>query len=271
MEWINEYMDAMTQVIEAHGGFVDDYSGDGIKANFGVPIRHQDALQVQRDAHRAVRCALAMGGALEKLNADWEFLSHLRDVGRAELGATGRTATTRRGGEGAEGPVGPFAGGSRLRIEVFGAGVSKSAGSSLTVGVLHTVGRDFAVEGGVSNRYIDDRRNDSIGYLATTDYSLSMWFGGRYYLPPARSSIRPFFRATAGLVTEYRNVYWPEQGYGGAESGFLVELDLGADIRLGSRLNLTAMLGRHGYSGQPGWSTRGSVGLGFTIGRPLTK
>ncbi len=72
MQWINEYMDVMTQVIEAHGGFVDDYSGDGIKANFGVPIRHQEASQVADDARTAVSCALAMGRALERLDDEWE-------------------------------------------------------------------------------------------------------------------------------------------------------------------------------------------------------
>jgi adenylate cyclase len=72
MEWVTEYMDVMTQVIESHGGFVDDYSGDGIKANFGVPIRRDEPEQVERDARIAVRCALAMGHALEQLDADWE-------------------------------------------------------------------------------------------------------------------------------------------------------------------------------------------------------
>jgi adenylate cyclase len=72
MEWINEYMDVMTQVIEAHGGFVDDFTGDGVKANFGVPIGREQTSQVERDALTAVRCALAMGHALEKLDAEWE-------------------------------------------------------------------------------------------------------------------------------------------------------------------------------------------------------
>jgi adenylate cyclase len=72
MEWINEYMSAMTQIIDAHGGFLDDYSGDGIKANFGAPIRRDEAAQVERDARTAVRCALAMGRALERLDAEWE-------------------------------------------------------------------------------------------------------------------------------------------------------------------------------------------------------
>ncbi|MGH0032678.1 MAG: CHASE2 domain-containing protein [Myxococcota bacterium] len=72
MEWVNEYMDVMTRVIEEHGGFVDDYTGDGIKANFGVPIGRSDLLQVGEDARTAVRCALAMGRALEDLDADWQ-------------------------------------------------------------------------------------------------------------------------------------------------------------------------------------------------------
>jgi adenylate cyclase len=71
MTWVNEYMDAMTQVIEAHGGFVDDYSGDGIKANFGVPFARATPAQVTQDARAAVRCALAMGGELERLCARW--------------------------------------------------------------------------------------------------------------------------------------------------------------------------------------------------------
>ena len=71
MAWVNEYMDAMTQVIEAHGGFVDDYSGDGIKANFGVPFAHATPGQVTQDARAAVRCALAMGRELERLCSRW--------------------------------------------------------------------------------------------------------------------------------------------------------------------------------------------------------
>jgi adenylate cyclase len=72
MDWVNEYMDVMTRVIESYGGFVDDYTGDGIKANFGVPIGRSDPSQVAGDARTAVRCALAMGRALEQLDADWK-------------------------------------------------------------------------------------------------------------------------------------------------------------------------------------------------------
>lgn len=71
MAWVNEYMDAMTEVIEAHGGFVDDYSGDGIKANFGVPFARATPAQVMEDARAAARCALAMGRELERLCRRW--------------------------------------------------------------------------------------------------------------------------------------------------------------------------------------------------------
>ena len=38
LEWINSYIEAMAREITVHGGVVDDYAGDGIKANFGVPL-----------------------------------------------------------------------------------------------------------------------------------------------------------------------------------------------------------------------------------------
>lgn len=71
LAWIDAYMGAMTRVIEAHGGHVDDYAGDGIKANFGVPIPSETAEAIARDARQAVACALAMGRALEQCNRNW--------------------------------------------------------------------------------------------------------------------------------------------------------------------------------------------------------
>ena len=71
MDWVNEYMDAMTRVVEEHGGFVDDYTGDGIKANFGAPLAAADGARIGHDARMAVRCALEMGRTLERLAAGW--------------------------------------------------------------------------------------------------------------------------------------------------------------------------------------------------------
>ncbi|MBC7706985.1 MAG: adenylate/guanylate cyclase domain-containing protein, partial [Rhodoferax sp.] len=72
MEWLNLYMDRMAGLVMQHGGVVDDYFGDAIKANFGVPIARVDGHAIDEDARHAVRCALAMGAALEIMNRDWE-------------------------------------------------------------------------------------------------------------------------------------------------------------------------------------------------------
>jgi adenylate cyclase len=71
MVWVNEYMDAMAQLVESHGGVVDDYAGDGIKANFGFPVASEGAASIDADARAAVRCALAMGARMEALNQSW--------------------------------------------------------------------------------------------------------------------------------------------------------------------------------------------------------
>jgi adenylate cyclase len=63
---MNEYLSAMTEIIEAHGGFVDKYIGDAIVAVFGAPLDNPD------HATSAVRAALqcaALLGALDRVNA----------------------------------------------------------------------------------------------------------------------------------------------------------------------------------------------------------
>jgi len=72
MEWLNRYMDKMAGLVMSHGGVVDDFFGDAIKANFGVPIPRTDPAAIDEDARQAVRCALAMGAALEEMNREWE-------------------------------------------------------------------------------------------------------------------------------------------------------------------------------------------------------
>jgi adenylate cyclase len=68
MSWLNAYLDAMTQVIINHGGVIDDYAGDAIKADFGVPLKRETNEEVARDAINAVTCALAMEQAMLELN-----------------------------------------------------------------------------------------------------------------------------------------------------------------------------------------------------------
>ena len=71
MEWTNSYIDTMAQLIMDHGGLVDDYFGDGIKADFGVPLARRTDTEIRRDARNAVDCSLAMAGEMTRLNAFW--------------------------------------------------------------------------------------------------------------------------------------------------------------------------------------------------------
>jgi len=69
MNWINEFMDPMAQLIEEHGGYPDDYFGDGIKADFGVPVLSRTDEEIAETAKAAVRCANAMVAELARINS----------------------------------------------------------------------------------------------------------------------------------------------------------------------------------------------------------
>lgn len=58
VQGLNTYFSTMTDIIEAHGGFVDKYIGDAIVAVFGAPV--QDA----RHAEQGMRAAMQMRDAL---------------------------------------------------------------------------------------------------------------------------------------------------------------------------------------------------------------
>ncbi len=66
VELLNEYFQAMTNVIFGHEGTVDKYIGDAIMAVFGAPVSSPD------DPVRAVRTGLDMLSALDLLRAKWE-------------------------------------------------------------------------------------------------------------------------------------------------------------------------------------------------------
>jgi adenylate cyclase len=68
MEWLNEYMEAMANRVIEHGGVIDDYYGDAIKANFGVPVPRSTESGMGNDARNALHCALAMQAALTEFN-----------------------------------------------------------------------------------------------------------------------------------------------------------------------------------------------------------
>jgi adenylate cyclase len=70
MEWLNRYMEIMAGLVMRHGGIVDDYYGDAIMADFGVPLVRTSDAEISQDARSAVDCALAMRAQLERLNAE---------------------------------------------------------------------------------------------------------------------------------------------------------------------------------------------------------
>ncbi len=62
VKMLNRYLGAMTDIIMAHQGTIDEFIGDAILAVFGAPQHRND------DADRAVQCALAMQEAMAKIN-----------------------------------------------------------------------------------------------------------------------------------------------------------------------------------------------------------
>jgi class 3 adenylate cyclase len=67
LEVLNGYLEGLTQVATEHGGLIDNYIGDGMKIDFGVPVPRTTEAEIQEDARQAVRCALAMREKMEEL------------------------------------------------------------------------------------------------------------------------------------------------------------------------------------------------------------
>lgn len=62
---LNEYLDAMAEIVFRQGGTLDKFVGDAVMAFWGAPVRVQD------HARRAADTALDMLDALARLNARW--------------------------------------------------------------------------------------------------------------------------------------------------------------------------------------------------------
>jgi adenylate cyclase len=72
IDWLNTYLEAMAHLVMEHGGVIDEYTGDGFKADFGVPVPRKSEAEICQDALNAVNCALAMGTEVKRLNAIWQ-------------------------------------------------------------------------------------------------------------------------------------------------------------------------------------------------------
>jgi adenylate cyclase len=66
--WVNEFLERMAREVERHHGVVEDYYGDGFKADFGVPIPRSSAAEIAEDARHAVESALAIAATLDEIN-----------------------------------------------------------------------------------------------------------------------------------------------------------------------------------------------------------
>jgi len=68
MEWVNTYLLAMANVISMHQGVIDDFFGDGVKANFGVPVPRTQEKEIRQDAINAVQCGVALIHEIRRVN-----------------------------------------------------------------------------------------------------------------------------------------------------------------------------------------------------------
>jgi adenylate cyclase len=71
MSWLNEYMEAMAQIVIKHRGVINKYIGDAIMAIFGIPFARSSEQEIARDAENAVDSALAMREEIVRLNQIW--------------------------------------------------------------------------------------------------------------------------------------------------------------------------------------------------------
>ncbi|MEG4633111.1 adenylate/guanylate cyclase domain-containing protein [Microcoleus sp. AR_TQ3_B6] len=71
MSWLNEYLSAMAQEVQAHQGVINKFTGDGMLAVFGVPIPRTTPEEIAEDASLAVSCALAISSRLLQMNQNW--------------------------------------------------------------------------------------------------------------------------------------------------------------------------------------------------------
>lgn len=142
VQLLNNYLGAMSSVIMAHNGTVDEFIGDAILAIFGAPVARED------DALRAIACSLDMQEAVTGINA------RNRALGLPEIGIgiglnTGKVVAGNIGSERRSkyGVVGHTVN-LTARIEAFtSAGEILAAESTIAeVGAAVETGRQFTAQ-----------------------------------------------------------------------------------------------------------------------------
>ncbi len=108
LQLLNEFLTAISEVVEAHEGVVDKYLGDGVMAIFGAPVTRPD------DAQRALDCALEIRRRVEGLGPGLAA----RGLPHPEIGLGMNTSRVIAGNMGSP---------SRLNYTVLGDGVNLAA------------------------------------------------------------------------------------------------------------------------------------------------
>lgn len=67
---LSDYLRAMAELVETHGGTLNEFAGDGVMALFGAPDEVSDSEQVRR----GLSAALAMQARMRELSEDWRRL-----------------------------------------------------------------------------------------------------------------------------------------------------------------------------------------------------
>jgi class 3 adenylate cyclase len=80
VRFLSDYFTETTDIVFSYEGMVDKFLGDGVMAVFGAPVAHGQG--EMDDVTRAVRAALDMQAAFEKLLASWKARwGHTLDTG----------------------------------------------------------------------------------------------------------------------------------------------------------------------------------------------
>lgn len=204
---LNHYFTVMTDIVEAHGGFVDKYIGDAVLAVFGAPYA------VDNHARAAVDAALAMQQAMRD---DPTLLATAGGRGSCRIGlATGPAL------------IGNIGSPRRFNYTVMGdtvnlasrlEGANKAYGTALMVGgetvahhgdpsafrpldLVQVVGRNEPVA--VFEPLSADRRADPEDAAARAAYAAALadWRAGRFEDAAARfAALAPFDSAAAAML-----------------------------------------------------------------------
>jgi adenylate cyclase len=105
LQLLNQFLTAISEVVEAHGGVVDKYLGDGVMAIFGAPVTRAD------DAQRALDCALEIRRRVDSLGPALAA----RDLPHPDIGVGINTSSVIAGNIGSP---------TRLNYTVLGDGVN---------------------------------------------------------------------------------------------------------------------------------------------------